>query len=198
MLKFLLGYNCYTRTTGMRRMSVWAMALLFVAMMFPTMTMTGCSVTQAQLQADGNALAAALTSTAKVISVTDPVTAQKLLTAANAISAVTSNWQGTSSIAVLNAAASGAEVVLASIPQTSTVASLLPIAVAALDIVLANTTTANATVVSLTAEQRDNLSAYRSAGAHAIAHRFLRSPGGDFKAAWNAQCKKANLLSAQI
>lgn len=172
-----------------------AAALLMCALLVPAlMPATGCTISQAQLIADGNALSAALTSTAKVMAATDPATAQKLLLAANALSQVTANWNGTSSIDKLNAIASGAEVVLAAIPQTAIVTPFLPIAIAALDVVLANTQPAAASArVTLSSAEAQNLAGYRLAAEHAIRHRLLRSPAGDFKAAWNGQARISNL-----
>jgi hypothetical protein len=147
------------------------------------LTTTGCTVSAAQIQADGKALHEALLSVANIYTLTSPTAAANLVTAANALLAVTQNWQTGSSIAIFNDAANAVEVILAAIPQTAAIAPLIPIAVAALDILLANVNPKASNAVALHAMASPKGNPYR--GKATIKHRMGRSIEGDFKAAWN-------------
>ena len=148
-------------------------AMLSASMIIST---TGCTVTAAQISSDGQTVANALLAIAKLEAVADPSLAANLTSAANALIAATANWTSGSGLAIFNDAAQVAEAALAAIPQTAIIAPLIPIAVAALDILIADISSGS---VGLSA----NVNPYR--GKAQIHHRFLRSPEGDFKAAWN-------------
>src|ERR1035437_870608 len=140
--------------------------------------MTGCTITAAEMAADGQAVGNAVLALANVT--TDPVLAARLVQAGNGMISATANWQAGSSTAYINDAAGIVEVVLSQIPQTAIYAPLVPFAVAALDIILANTTASS------------SLATVKAAGPNPyhggkISHRFGRSPSGDFKSAWNAK-----------
>ncbi|MGB9407791.1 MAG: hypothetical protein WCA89_09650 [Terracidiphilus sp.] len=146
---------------------------------------TGCAITAAQMAADGQAVANAVLAIAKIT--TDPTLAANLITAANGLVSATANWQTGSPTAIINDAAGIVEVALAAIPQTAIFAPLVPIAVAALDIILANTQAAPAAALRATAPNPYH--------GYKISHRFGRTPVGDFKASWNTAAVKAGLTS---
>lgn len=170
------------------------MALAMIVLLFPAMIpMQGCSVTPAQIKADGQAIAQALDNVAAQISTANPDLGGKLTTAANSIAAITANWQTGNALVEFNDAANAAEIVLAAIPITAPYASLVSIAVAAIDILVANV---NPSAVALRAQAGPEASAlaeYRNRGEQLIHHRMLRSSEGDLKAAWNEAVKADNL-----
>jgi hypothetical protein len=151
---------------------------------------TGCTVSVAQIKADGAAVAQAVSSIAAIEQATDPALAAKLTDAANALLAITNNWTTGSSVALFNDAANAVEVVLALVPQTAAIAPLIPIAVAAIDILIANINPAQASLVKAKASYNP----YR--GKVVINHRFGRSVEGDFKATWNGVVKLYPALSS--
>ena len=147
--------------------------------------LAGCTVTPAQVAADGEAINTALIA----IGVVYPAAAVKLDAAGAAIVAATQNWTTGSTTALINDAAQAAEAVLAAIPQTATVALLIPIAIAAIDILINSippppVSVSNAHIPFNAAHQNP----YKLSLADQkklITHQMLRSPAGDFKAAWN-------------
>jgi hypothetical protein len=139
---------------------------------------SGCTTTAAQMAADGKAAGEAALQVALLIE--DPAKAADVTMAANGLISATSNWQSGSTTAYINDAAGVLEIALAAIPQTAIIAPLIPLAVALLDTIIANTTQA----ASAGAMKALAPNPYRSKAA--IHHRFLRSQEGDFKAAWNA------------
>jgi hypothetical protein len=157
---------------------------------------TGCGVTPAQIQADGKALDEALLSIANVYTLTNPTAAANLVAAANALLAITQNWQTGSSIALFNDAANVVEVALAAIPQTAVFAPLVPIAVAALDILVANVNPTGSSAVTLHTMASPQGNPYR--GKATIHHRIGRSLEGDFKAAWNKTVEENKLAMATL
>jgi hypothetical protein len=167
-------------------------ALLAVALIFTfglavstpvVQAQTGCaSNLNKQIPADGAAVSDAVLAIAAVE--TDPTVKQHLITAANALRTATANWKVGTPTDDINTAAVALEAVLGSIPQTSQYVVLVPIAVAAIDILLENlpvSTTSNAKAKTLHVAYNP----YR--GKATIPHRFGRSRVDDFKAAWNAK-----------
>lgn len=174
-------------------------ALFTVACLWAcTLPVTGCSISNAQIAADGQAIATALTGIANVYQATNPTAATSLKTAAADILAATANWNGSTSLALFTSAADAAEIVMASIPQSAPFAALVPIAVAAIDVLVANlnpTATAPA-VISAHALASPQGNPYR--GRVTIKHRVLRSPEGDFKAQWNQQAQASGLAQLSL
>lgn len=162
-------------------------ALALVALLVSTLCVTGCKPTASQVSADGAALAQSLNAIAALETQQgNAALASQLGEAAKALTAATANWQTGSAVADINDAATLAEIALAAIPTTAAFAPLVPIAVAAIDALLANvggstTATSSPAVGSV------------HAATPKLQHRVLRSPEGDFKAAWNGQVKASNL-----
>ena len=111
-----------------------------------------CKVTSASIAADGQAVATACTNIATALEATNPTLAADLDKAAAGLVAVTSKWTTGSVAADLNTAATAVETVLAMIPITAPYASFVAIAVAALDIILANVGTQAAQTGDATAD----------------------------------------------
>lgn len=169
-----------------------------VAMAAITITSTGCpGNVDVQVQQDGNAIAIALLNIAAQEQALDPTISAKLVQIANDLKAATANFSTGGSIAIVNDALTAASIVLASIPQTAAFAPLVPIAEAAIDILIANIggTPAPTTVAAAHARIAGPHYTYPSAQ---IPHRIFRSPQGDFKAAWNDTAKKNGLKQALI
>jgi hypothetical protein len=104
-----------------------------------------CKITSAQIAADGKAVASAGTAIANAVAATDPALASELTTVSNALSAATTNWQTGTPTTDINTAATALEAVLNAIPETAPYASFVGIAVAALDVLIANIATQPAT-----------------------------------------------------
>jgi len=153
---------------------------LSALMLTASLPMTGCTVTDAQIRADANAVATAMENIAVVLKNDNPEYADKLAMAGASLRAAAANYKTGSSEALLNTAASIAEITLSQIPQTSEYAPLVAIAVAAVEVLLANLPQSNA-VKAMAVPRQPN--PYH--GQAIIKHRALRSPEGDFKAAWN-------------
>jgi hypothetical protein len=100
-----------------------------------------CKVTPSQIAADGNAVAQACNSIAAILEATNPTLAADLRTAATALQAATANWKTGDPTDDINTAGIAVEAVLAAIPMTAPYAAFVAIAVAALDVILANTAT---------------------------------------------------------
>lgn len=168
-----------------RKIGASALSLLLFIGTFPVVaTTTGCSISTAQIKADGQALGTACNNIAAEIAPSNPTLAAQLTTASNALVAITSNWQTGNSVTVFNDAANAAEVVLAAIPVTSAYAPLVGIAVAAIDVLIANINPAASATTSVVVMTPNP---YR--GRAQIKHRMLRSREGDLKAAWNEAVK---------
>lgn len=158
-------------------------ALVSLLLMGLIPTTTGCAPTSAQIQADANAVAAAVQSVASLVVKTNAQVADKLSMAASALVAAVANWNTTSLTNDINTAANVIEVTLAAIPITAPYAGLVGIAVAAIEVLLANLP--HNTVQAMALPQGPN--PYRGTK---IPHRFGRSIQGDLKAAWNAEAVK--------
>lgn len=172
-------------------------SLLLIALLIPlSLPMSGCTVSSGQIAADGQAVAQASLSIAAQIAPTNPTLAAQITTAANALAAITSNWQTGSKLQVFNDATNALEVVLAAIPLTAPFAPLVSIAVAAIDVLIANASQGSAGPTPVRASASPALLAYRATAPH-IKHRLLRSPEGDFKAAWN-EAVKSNALQPSM
>lgn len=100
-----------------------------------------CKITASAIQQDGKAVATAVLSIATALEPTNPTLAAQLTTDASALTAATSNWTTGSAVADINDAAQVIETAMALIPQTAPYASFVAIAVAALDILIANLAT---------------------------------------------------------
>lgn len=100
-----------------------------------------CKITAASIAADGQAVATACTNIATAIEATNPTAAADLTQAAAELVAATANWQTGSPTQDINTAATAVEAILAEIPSTAPYAAFVAIAVAALDIILANVKT---------------------------------------------------------
>jgi hypothetical protein len=97
-----------------------------------------CKVSSAVIAADGQAVATACRAIAAALEATDPSAATALNAAATVLVAATANWQTGTPVTDINTAAAAIEAILAAIPLTAPYASFVAIAVAALDILLAN------------------------------------------------------------
>jgi hypothetical protein len=165
-------------------------------LLLPIMAFTGCVPAATQIAADGAVVAQAMLNVAAIEAVTNPQLAQNLTTAANALKAATANWTTGSSLAIVNDAAQVAEVALSAIPETAAIAPLIPIAMAALDIIITEAggpspaPSVSANVVA------PSINPYR--GKYKISHMPLRSPKGDFESAWNGEAKKHSALASAI
>lgn len=182
-------------------MCVGQVALPLSGLALATAPLTGCTINPAVVAADGNAIANALFSIANIEAASNPGLAGQLNSAGQGIQTATANWQTGTTTAMINDAAQVVDVVLAAIPATEAIAPLLPIAVAALDLLLgqvqaaspAPTPPANA---ALSARAK-MVNPYRPAKvSDVVRHMPLRSPEGDFKSAWNGTAKKHGLTAA--
>lgn len=99
-----------------------------------------CKVTPTQIAADGQAVATAINSIAAQPTI-NPTVAADLKTASATLVAATSNWKTGDPVDDINTAAAAIEAVMADIPTTAPYASFVAIAVAALDILMANLST---------------------------------------------------------
>lgn len=177
--------------------------ILFVGATATVISTTGCNngITPAQMAADGAAVANAVLAMAKIT--TDPTLASNLIIAAGGLVKATADWQTGSSTAEINDAAGIVEVVLADIPPSAAYALLVPIAVAALDIILANTTATTATPSNLMS-MAVRVRVAKVAKVHpyrkpvTFKHIWGRSPAGDFKATWNDMATKIKLTTVRI
>jgi hypothetical protein len=170
------------------KLRAWAMlTTLMVGMCAMTVVVptTGCTPAEiaTQIKNDGATVAAACTSLAVALQATSPDIASKLNMAGQALLAVTSSWTAGTTIAYINDAANAVEVILALIPMTAAFAPLVPIVVAALDLLLANIPSISGAMVSAKARVHNP---YRTANVDKlIKHRFGRSKAGDIKSAFN-------------
>ena len=150
--------------------------LTSVALWAATLPVVGCTVTAQQIQEEGATVGNMLISMANVVQ--DPASAAKLQKIGQGLIAATANFQLGSPTAIINDSINAAEVVLASIPKTQAIALLLPIAEAAIDILIANLNKTTGKMGPVTLAQ----STVTMASVH---HRLFRSPAGDMKAAYN-------------
>lgn len=170
-----------------RRSTLPSIALILV-MALGTFTasvpLTGCTYSTAQVQADANAVATACHQIANVLMASDPSLADKINMAATALSSAAANWNVGTVTDAINTAANMVEIALAAIPITAPYAALVGIAVAALDVLLANLPQ-NAVKAMALPQERAN--PYRNRVK--IQHRILRGPAADLRAAWNAEVR---------
>jgi hypothetical protein len=178
------------------RLGAWMLIALTLSATLPT---TGCTASASELQSDATTLAAALNNLAAVVQTSDATVANNLKTAAAALTAaVQSGTTGPAWEQVLNAATSGAEVVLSAIPVTAPYAALLAIAVAAAEAIIANTMSTGTQVKAEAPGNNANLLWYMRTGRGLLRHRFGRGPAGDFKASWNAEAAATEFAGAAV
>ncbi|HKN22820.1 MAG TPA: hypothetical protein VJX73_15455 [Terracidiphilus sp.] len=178
------------------KLGAWMLIALILSATLPA---TGCTASASELQSDATALASALNNLAVVIQPSDATAASNLRTAAAALAAAAqSPTTGPAWELALNAATSGAEVVLSAIPVTAPYAALLAIAVAAAEAIIANTASDRASVKAETTGNNANLLWYTRTGRGLIRHRFGRGPAGDFKASWNAEAAATGFAGAAV
>src|SRR5580704_3015735 len=182
--------------SGTAKLGAWMLIALTLGATVPT---TGCTASTSELQADATALASALNNLAVVIQPSDATAASNLKTAAAALTAAAQSGAiGPAWEQALNAATAGAEVVLSAIPVTAPYAALLAIAVAAAEVIIANTVSGRTQVKAEATGNDANLLWYRQTGRGLIRHRFGRSPAGDFKASWNAEAGATGFAGAAV
>lgn len=181
------------KTAG--KLGVWLLVAMLTATSLPTV---GCTVSSDQLKTDTSALATALKSLASALSSSDADTAAKLELASESLSAIVTNWDSTTAAGKLNTVAAGVETVLAGISSTSKYAALVAIAVTALDVILANTSSSKSTAKKALDPEQERLAVDRALGKQLVRHRLGRSPVGDFKAAWNQAISAGNLSVAPL
>jgi hypothetical protein len=178
------------------KLGAWMLIALILSATLPT---AGCTASTSELQSDATTLASALNNLAAAIQTSDATAAHNLKTAAAALTtAVQSGITGPSWEQVLNAATSGAEVVLSAIPVTAPYAALLAIAVAAAEAIIANTMSGRTSVKAQAAGNNANLLWYTRTGRGLLRHRFGRGPAGDFKASWNAEAAATGFAGAVV
>jgi hypothetical protein len=155
-----------------------------------------CHVTATQIQQDAAAVAKAVNSIATAVATTDPTLSAQLAAAAAALVAATSNWTEGSAVADINDAAQAVEALLGAIPETAPYAAFVAIAVAALDILIANLSTqpaqttntlANAKVVLAHVEAMPP-NPYR--GKAQIHRHMFEGPRTALIKTWNGQVDK--------
>ena len=167
----------------MKRLTAFVTAVcLWASVLAAPAPLTACVQTDAQIAADGNAIAQACLSIAAIEQTENPALAANLTTAAKSLEALTANWQTGNSTAILASAAAALQIILAAIPQTALIAPLVPIAFAAIEVLLANI---GAKVGGVNVKA---IAPGWYTGAQ-IPHRLGRDASGDFKAAWNSTAK---------
>lgn len=185
-----------TGASSTAKLGAWMLIALTLSATLPT---TGCTASASELQADATTLASALNNLAAVVQSSDAAAASNLKTAAAALTAaVQSGATGPAWEQVLNAATSGAEVVLAAIPVTAPYAALLSIAVAAAEAIIAGTMSGKTSAKADAKDNNANLLWYMRNGRGLLRHRFGRGPAGDFKASWNAEAAATGFAGAAV
>jgi len=158
---------------------------LISLLLLATLPTTACTPTDEQIRADANAVAIACQSIAALIQKTDPALADKLSMAATALVGAVANWKTGNLTDDINTAANVIEVTLAAIPLTAPYAGLVAIAVAALQVLLANIPNNKVQALAIPVNAANP---YLERAK--INHRLGRSLEGDFRAAWNAEAAK--------
>jgi hypothetical protein len=97
-----------------------------------------CKAIDKQIAADGKAISSAILSISTALSTTSPEIAATLAEAASTLVAATSNFKTGDLTDDINTAATAIESILSVIPVTAPYASFVAIAVAALDVLIAN------------------------------------------------------------
>jgi len=183
-------------SSGSAKLGAWMLIALTLGATLPA---TGCTASAGELQADATTLASALNNLAAVIQTSDATAANNLKTAAAALAAAAqSGITGPAWEQALNAATSGAEVVLSAIPVTAPYAALLAIAVAAAEAIIANTVSGGTSVKAEAPGNSANLLWYTRTGRGLLRHRIGRGPAGDFKASWNAEAAATGFGAAAV
>lgn len=169
------------------RLGALALCSLAILAILPV---TACQNVDQQIQADGQAIAASVQQIAALEKATNPQLSDQLSAGATALLAAVQNFKTGNTTADINAAANIIQVAMAAIPQTAVYAPLVPIAVAALDTLLANLPASNTPATPAKVMARAAIKPAAQVTPVAIPHRLGRSVEGDFKAAWNAQAAK--------
>lgn len=178
------------------KLGAWMLIALALSATLPA---TGCTASTSELQSDATALASALNNLAAVVQTSDATVASNLKKAAAALAAAAqSGTTGPEWEQALNAATSGAEVVLSAIPITAPYAALLAIAVAAAEAIIANTVSGGTQMKAEAPGNNANLLWYSRTGRGLLKHRFGRAPAGDFKASWNAEATATGFAGAAV
>ena len=150
-----------------------------------------CKVVASVVAADGKAIDAALISIANVEQPINPTVAADLLAAGTALVTATANWQTGSAVNDINTAAAAIEAILNVIPATAPYAVFVAIAVAALDILMANLGAQSALTgnyikdARMVAKAIDNLPPNHWRGQAKIQHNGDLRKG--FENTWNAE-----------
>jgi hypothetical protein len=100
-----------------------------------------CKINASVIAADGRAIQAACNSIAAIERADNPALADKIVAAAQVVADLTANFQTGTAAQDLNTAGLALQDVLALVPMTSPYAPFVGIAVAALDVILANVAT---------------------------------------------------------
>jgi hypothetical protein len=157
-----------------------------------SLTLTGCTVSAAQVAADGKTINAALLAVAALEDANNARVAADIRMAAAAILVATANWQtGTPTDAIFSAL-EGAALAISGIDPNSKLGLLAAIAYVAIVTLRGLLPAPSPTLVARTSSKPNR---YANTSA-TIPHRFGRSPEGDFKAKWNQTAKENNLMSA--
>lgn len=159
-----------------------------------------CHITSQQIAADGAAVGQALENLAVALKTVDPTVSASLQTAGQDLISATANWQEGDALSILTDAEQAAIIVLNSIPLTSPYSSLVAIAFAALNLLIANATTqtkqtgnsiTDAHMLLATAAVTNTDSHW--SGKAVIKHHFLNPPRKDFESAWNNDAEAAGV-----
>jgi hypothetical protein len=157
-----------------------------------------CDISESQIKEAGQTIGKALESIATLLKTENPTVSADLTTAAEGLIAVTSEWTTGSSKAVFDDAANAVEEVLALIPETAQFAPFVAIAVAALDLLIANIGTPPAPIttaaVKATMDRIEALPPNPYRGKAKIIHHHGNSLAKDFVDAWNAEQAKQPTL----
>jgi hypothetical protein len=158
-----------------------------------------CKVTASAIQQDAAALAKAVNSIATALVTTDPTLSKELSAAAATLVTATANWTTGSAIADINDAAQAIEALLGAIPLTAPDAVFVGIAVAALDILIANLSTQPVQTTNTIANARavlahvDTLPTNHWRGTAQIHRHIFEGPRAAFVGTWNDQVNKQPL-----
>ena len=113
-----------------------------------------CKAIEAQIPADGAAIAKAVSAIAALEQSSNPELATELNAAAGVLVVATANWKTDTPTDDINTAATALQAILAAIPLTAPYATFVGIAVAALDILIANLATQGQQTTSTIANAR--------------------------------------------
>jgi len=175
--------------------------LMLFALLPTTIAAKGCpSISASTLAADGQDVANALKSIAAQVSLSNPSLADQLVTSAQTIIAITGNWQNGSRLQEFNALMDGVQVLLGAIPITAPFASLVGIAVMAVDLLVHNANPTTPVVIASPGAVRGHyipgqpvviLHENIHRGRIQIHRSFLHPTiEGALKSGWNEQAEK--------